>query len=75
MAKLQYDVEISNANNGLIVRVGCKTIVAKDNEIDDVFEDLKQICRGGYKAATKLRKKYGIEDDEVPQVVAEERSC
>lgn len=64
MAKLRHRIEINNATNGLIVQVGCQTFVCQDQNIDEVFEDLKALVKGGAKAQSKLSRKYGYAEVE-----------
>ena len=59
MAKLSYDVRIQGADNGVIVNVGCKTLVFKNTETDDFLADLKALLSGEENA---LRQKYYPED-------------
>ena len=59
MAKLNYDVRIQGADNGVIVNVGCKTLVFKNTETDDFLVDLKALLSGEENA---LRQKYYPED-------------
>lgn len=59
MAKLSYDVRIQGADNGVIVNVGCKTLVFKNTETDDFLADLKALLAG---EETTLRQKYYPED-------------
>lgn len=59
MAKLNYDVRINGADNGIIVNVGCKTLVFKNTETDDFLADLKALLSG---EENTLRQKYYPED-------------
>lgn len=59
MAKLSYDVRIQGVDNGVIVNVGCKTLVFKNTETDDFLADLKALLFGEENA---LRQKYYPED-------------
>lgn len=59
MAKLSYEIMIQAADNGVIVRVGCKTLVFKDTDTDVFLTDLKALLAGDEHA---LRQKYYPQD-------------
>lgn len=58
MERQEYGVEIAGCNNGMIVNVGCKKLVVPEERIDEAFDDLKELMKGGYKAANKLSAKW-----------------
>lgn len=57
MAKLNHEVVIQRADNGVVVRVGCKTLVFTD--ISEFVTDLERLLNGEESA---LRGKYYPEE-------------
>ncbi len=65
MIKLNYPVNINPANNGIIVNVGCKTLVFEESNIDVFLKDLKTLILEG---SDVLYEKYiGKLPDEAPE--------
>ena len=60
MANIPYSIEIMPATNGFVVKVGCMHAVAKDNEIEEVFDWLRQYIRNPVLAQKKWYKKCGL---------------
>lgn len=65
MARLEYDVTISGADNGLIVRIGCKTLVFLDGNIKEFIDDLTTYLQGGYDGFKAMQTKYFLESSNV----------
>jgi len=53
--RTDYEVSLSGADNGYIARIGCKTLVFKETELDEMLADLKIYLTGG---SSKLYAKY-----------------
>ena len=66
MKKAEYQVIIESCDNGLIVRVGCKTLVVLEGQIDDAFDDIKKLMTGGWEGQKEVRKKW-LNDLEVEE--------
>ena len=64
MQKSEYGVSIESADNGIIVRVGCKTLVVLEENIGIALADIKLLLFGGWEAQRELRKKYLGESEE-----------
>jgi hypothetical protein len=58
MKKPEYEVVIYGADNGITVRIGCKTVVGTENMIDEMLADLKLYLIGGNSAQYALREKW-----------------
>jgi hypothetical protein len=58
VAQTEYEVIIGGASNGVVVRLGCKTLVFKTEELGDFLADLSEYLTGGYAAYQKLSAKY-----------------
>lgn len=58
MARLNYEVQISGADNGLVVRLGCKTIVFKDSDMAEFLADLSTYLTKGREGEMEMYKKY-----------------
>lgn len=58
MARLEYEVRIEGADNGIVVGVGCKRLVFTDGNIDEFLDDLKTYLKGGYRGFRKMNDKY-----------------
>lgn len=59
MIKFSYEVRINRADNGIIVNVGCKTLVFKETEIGEFLADLGTLINHGEQ---ELRPKYFPEE-------------
>ena len=64
MKKAEYQVNIESCDNGLIVRVGCKTLVVLEGQIDDAFDDIKKLMTGGWEGQKEVRKKWLNDQDD-----------
>ena len=62
MAQFPWNVSIRPANRGIIVEVGCQTMVFVDKEIPEFLQDLNDLITNP-KTHAKLRKKYYPEDE------------
>ena len=62
MSKQQYQLNITSADNGIIVQIGCKTLVFSTPQIADAMLDITGYLTGGQKAYQRLYKKYFPED-------------
>lgn len=62
MQRPEYDVVISGADNGIIVKIGCKTLIFKETEMGEFMADLSTFITGGYRGYQELRKKYYAEE-------------
>jgi hypothetical protein len=58
MARIEYDVHINGADNGVIIQIGCKTLVFKDVEVPGALADLSTYLTGGFDAMCSLRDRY-----------------
>lgn len=58
MSKAQYEVNITSADNGIIIRIGCKTLVFSSSQIITAMQDVQEYLTGGHKAYQRLHKKY-----------------
>ena len=65
MARLEYEVTINGADNGLIVRIGCKTLVFLDGNIKEFIDDFTTYLQGGYDGYKAMHTKYFPESPEV----------
>ena len=58
MSKAPYEVNITSADNGIIVRVGCKTLVFGTSQVIPAMQDIQEYLTGGHKAYQRLHQKY-----------------
>lgn len=58
MARIEYDVHINGADNGIVIQIGCKTLVFKNEEVPAALADLSEYLTDGYDALHTLRAKY-----------------
>ena len=58
MQKSEYNVQIDSHDNGIVIRVGCKSFVVAENDIDAALVDVKSLLTGGYKELNRLRAIY-----------------
>ena len=66
MARLEYEVKIVGADNGLIVFIGCKTLVFLDGNIKEFIDDLTTYLQGDYDGYRAMLTKYFPESLNVP---------
>lgn len=59
MRRSEYQIAITPADNGCLVRVGCKSLVFTKQMYDTMLRDIKQFLNKGEE---DLRKKYYPED-------------
>lgn len=64
MRKAEYQVSIESCDNGLIVRVGCKTVIVTEDKIDEALQDIKQYLTTGYPGQREVRKKWLTEEED-----------
>ncbi len=60
MAKFNYDVSIRPVSNGVILSIGCKTLVFQDSDIPEMLVDIQSYLTGGRAEETKLARKYDL---------------
>lgn len=68
MQKAEYGVEIQGHDNGLVIRVGCKSFVVAEKDIDAALVDVKSLLTGGYKELNRLREQY-LPNESKPEFV------
>jgi hypothetical protein len=66
---MENTVEISGAENGWVVQVGCKKFIFADHQLADFLADLRKFMGGGYEASRELRKKY-LKDQPIAECAA-----
>ena len=62
MAQTEYEVIIKGASNGMIMQIGCKTLVFSTKEIPEAMVDLQTYLTEGYRGHDRMGKKYFPED-------------
>jgi hypothetical protein len=65
MVKAEYDVQLQSADNGMIVRVGCKVLVVTEDRIGEALVDIKRLLTGGHEGQKEVRKKWLNDMEEV----------
>lgn len=58
MAKIEYDVTISGADNGIVVGIGCKRLVFTNGNVAEFLTDLSIYLTKGYEGYEAMGKKY-----------------
>ena len=53
-----HDISIKMADNGIILQIGCKTLVFGENDVPRAMDDLKQYILGDYQVRETLHEKY-----------------
>jgi hypothetical protein len=66
MPRLTYDVNIRGAANGLIVQVGCQTLVFQNADTEQFLTDLRGYLTGGHAALKDLAQKYCPDMEDIP---------
>jgi hypothetical protein len=59
VAKLEYEIVVRGADNGVVVNIGCKTLVFMNGiPLLEFMEDFKEYVTGGRGSFVKLHNKY-----------------
>lgn len=51
--RIEHEVTIEGADNGLVIQIGCKRLVFTDGNVDEFLRDLKIYLTGGMKVIAR----------------------